>query len=625
MSRRIFVETLEDRVLLSGKGNLVFHTGHYHTVLRNAAIAAAANVSTTAATDTAVASSDASSGSTASPAASTVTYNRNAAVAYANQYWDEVVGDGYFWINGSTDSYYGAGTAVPVNVANEDGGIGDDCAHFVSSCIGSPPGGGAGGLTIPSRASPTYGEPGAARLDELLVGNSLGGYGTTYECGELVSSVSQLTPGDVIGYDWDGSGDGSMSGIDHTVLYLGNGKIACHSASEQSVAWNWANSSSTITFFIHITSPDSIVPTTPTNSSPANNATGLTTTPKLTASAFSDGALGSSQTAAEWQIYSGSTLVYDSGTDTTDLASITVPSGKLTGGTTYTWKVRYEDNYGDWSSYSTATTFSVGTVVVDVPPTLTSISVGSANIGQGGTQTITPVGLGDTTGTVTSVVYYYESNGTPGLQTGSGGDTVLYTASSSPFVASINTIGEAPGTTYTIYAQATNDQGQTSPVQTSSYTVTPTVSSITAQAISGSAINITWPAPPAGVSHLDLERSLNGGSFVQIATLSGTATSYPDTGLQSDSEYTYRIRATTSSANGSYITAASIYTFLPGDANGDGTVDINDLNIVLNSMRTGAAGTWADGDFNGDGVVDISDFNLLLSYYGQSLPIMPVA
>ena len=95
--------------------------------------------------------------------------------------------------------------------------------------------------------------------------------------------------------------------------------------------------------------------------------------------------------------------------------------------------------------------------------------------------------------------------------------------------------------------------------------------------------------------------------------------------MQSDSEYTYRIRATTSSANGSYITAASIYTFLPGDANGDGTVDINDLNIVLNSMRTGAAGTWADGDFNGDGVVDISDFNLLLSYYGQSLPIMPVA
>ena len=109
-------------------------------------------------------------------------------------------------------------------------GIGDDCAHFVSSCIGAPPGGGAGGLNIPSRAG-TYGEPGAARLDELLVGNSSGGYGTTYQYGELVSSVNQLQPGDVIGYDWTGSGGGSMSGIDHTVIYLGNGLIAAHATA----------------------------------------------------------------------------------------------------------------------------------------------------------------------------------------------------------------------------------------------------------------------------------------------------------------------------------------------------------------------------------------------------------
>ncbi len=102
--------------------------------------------------------------------------------------YNKVVSDGDFWINGSTFVNYGAGAAVPVNVANEAGGIGDDWAlHFVSSCIGSP----GGGLTIPSRAG-TYGEPGAARLDELLVGNSLGGYGTTYQVGVLVSSVSQL-------------------------------------------------------------------------------------------------------------------------------------------------------------------------------------------------------------------------------------------------------------------------------------------------------------------------------------------------------------------------------------------------------------------------------------------------
>jgi hypothetical protein len=40
------------------------------------------------------------------------------------------------------------------------------------------------------------------------------------------------------------------------------------------------------------------------------------------------------------------------------LSGLTVPAGKLTAGNAYTWQVRYQDNYGDWSSYSPATTFS---------------------------------------------------------------------------------------------------------------------------------------------------------------------------------------------------------------------------------------------------------------------------
>lgn len=287
------------------------------------------------------------------PSASAVVYNRTAAVAYANANWNKVVSDGYFWINGSTANYYGAGQPVPVNAPNEAGGIGDDCAHFVSSCIGSP----AGGLTIPSRAG-TYGEPGAARLDELLIGNSSGGYGSTYKYGQLVTSISELTPGDVIGYDWTGNGGGSMSGIDHTVIYLGNGKIAAHATSHDGVAWNWGNGSSTITFLIHITLHDSIVPTAPANTSPAANSSVSGFTPRLAINGFSDGAIGSTHVASEWQIFKGGTLIYDTGTDTTDLLGLTVPAGKLTAGNSYTWQVRYEDNYGDWSSYSTPTAFS---------------------------------------------------------------------------------------------------------------------------------------------------------------------------------------------------------------------------------------------------------------------------
>jgi hypothetical protein len=57
---------------------------------------------------------------------------------------------------------------------------------------------------------------------------------------------------------------------------------------------------------------------------------------------------------------------------------------------------------------------------------------------------------------------------------------------------------------------------------------------------------------------------------------------------------------------------------LPGDANLDGKVDINDLTIVL--AHYGESGLiWATGDFNGDGRVDINDLTIVLANYGKTL------
>ena len=51
---------------------------------------------------------------------------------------------------------------------------------------------------------------------------------------------------------------------------------------------------------------------------------------------------------------------------------------------------------------------------------------------------------------------------------------------------------------------------------------------------------------------------------------------------------------------------------LPGDANGDGKVDINDLTIVL--AHYGQTGmTWTQGEFTGDGTVDINDLTIVLA------------
>ena len=49
-------------------------------------------------------------------------------------------------------------------------------------------------------------------------------------------------------------------------------------------------------------------------------------------------------------------------------------------------------------------------------------------------------------------------------------------------------------------------------------------------------------------------------------------------------------------------------SFLVGDANLDGTVDVSDFNLWNNNKFT-ANDHWCQGDFNADGLVDVSDFN----------------
>ena len=66
---------------------------------------------------------------------------------------------------------------------------------------------------------------------------------------------------------------------------------------------------------------------------------------------------------------------------------------------------------------------------------------------------------------------------------------------------------------------------------------------------------------------------------------------------------------------------AMILEDLPGDANHDGKVDINDLTVVLAHYGTSGSPlnvTYSEGDFNGDGRVDINDLTIVLAHYNQS-------
>jgi len=57
---------------------------------------------------------------------------------------------------------------------------------------------------------------------------------------------------------------------------------------------------------------------------------------------------------------------------------------------------------------------------------------------------------------------------------------------------------------------------------------------------------------------------------------------------------------------------------LPGDANRDGEVGIQDLAILSEHFGLGPYGEWTEGDYNGDGLINIQDLALLSEHFGLS-------
>lgn len=179
------------------------------------------------------------------PGGNTSVYDRSRAISYANNYAGYICSDGYFWTNQNVPDWVYGGTNVftPVPTgAGVDGGIGDDCAHFVSCCIGSEPHVRGGGLGIPSRTTPTYGEPSATRIVAAVLVNP--GYAVE------VSSLNQLEPGDVIGWNWEG--DTSISNLDHVTLYEGNNLTASHAISAEDVGPTYFQTTKSVWHLIHI-------------------------------------------------------------------------------------------------------------------------------------------------------------------------------------------------------------------------------------------------------------------------------------------------------------------------------------------------------------------------------------
>ena len=108
-----------------------------------------------------------------------------------------------------------------------------------------------------------------------------------------------------------------------------------------------------------------------------------------------------------------------------------------------------------------------------------------------------------------------------------------------------------------------------------------------------------------GYSHDDFDVwGYNGNAWTALAT--------------NDFAFDGSFASFTAYALNGYSYAVTGVALLPGDANGDGKVDINDLTIVLTNFGKSTGMIWSSGDFNNDGKVDINDLTIVLTNFGET-------
>ncbi|NLE29641.1 MAG: hypothetical protein GX629_08240 [Phycisphaerae bacterium] len=67
---------------------------------------------------------------------------------------------------------------------------------------------------------------------------------------------------------------------------------------------------------------------------------------------------------------------------------------------------------------------------------------------------------------------------------------------------------------------------------------------------------------------------------------------------------------------GGYQESSTASCIFPGDANGDGSVDVGDLGILAANYGMSEGATLNHGDFNADEKVDVGDLGILAAAYG---------
>lgn len=145
---------------------------------------------------------------------------------------------------------------------------------------------------------------------------------------------------------------------------------------------------------------------------------------------------------------------------------------------------------------------------------------------------------------------------------------------------------------------------------------------LTASNVSATDVHLAWTDSAGDETGFKIERSTNGGSFSQIATTTGTGTTFDDTTVSAGTNYAYRVRATNSSGDSAYTNTASITTVPAAPTGLTATpVSATQINLawtqssgatgyVIQRSPDGSTGWTQVGTTNSGTAVTFSDTNL---------------